>query len=306
MSLFGTRYGTRFGSKYGTQYPADPSGVAPPIFTGILDTIVAAGDPAPGLALGVRRLFSSYTGEIMTVRSAAGGTDGIGYNADGSLDTAAIAALCGANDGFMTLWNDQSGNARNHDQSTTAEQPKIYDGATGQVLVDGVAGLPAPTFSRAAVQSLGAAGFLNGAGAYTVAFISRGTTTAYQVMETHSPLRIGVIGANNIAYLTTGAPQRQYTPVTAITTLAGYISTFAASATIGAVPLEQNGSNLAQASVANGATAVSFTTTDSRVGSETDASAPSLQGVVAFRAVWGVQLSATSITALRDFNADNI
>jgi hypothetical protein len=60
----------------------------------------------------------------------------IGFSTN-ELDTTALAAHCGSNDGFVVTWYDQSGNANNATQSTTANQPKIYDGTTGVVTENG-------------------------------------------------------------------------------------------------------------------------------------------------------------------------
>jgi hypothetical protein len=47
---------------------------------------------------------------------------------------AAIAAFCGASNGFVRSVFDQSGNGRHYDQTTNAQQLKIFDSATGTVL----------------------------------------------------------------------------------------------------------------------------------------------------------------------------
>jgi hypothetical protein len=53
------------------------------------------------------------------------------------LDTVALAAHCGSNDGFVSKWYDQSGNSNDAAQTTTANMPKIYDGTTGVVTENG-------------------------------------------------------------------------------------------------------------------------------------------------------------------------
>ena len=60
----------------------------------------------------------------------------IGFSAN-ELDTTALAAHCGSNDGFVVTLYDQSGNARNATQSVAGNQPKIYDGTTGVVTENG-------------------------------------------------------------------------------------------------------------------------------------------------------------------------
>jgi len=49
------------------------------------------------------------------------------------LDTVALAAHCGSNDGFVSKWYCQSGNSNDAVQTNTGQMPKIYDGTTGVV-----------------------------------------------------------------------------------------------------------------------------------------------------------------------------
>jgi hypothetical protein len=46
-----------------------------------------------------------------------------------------LAAFCGANDGFVTTWHDQSGNGRDASQATDADQPQIVD--AGSLVTEG-------------------------------------------------------------------------------------------------------------------------------------------------------------------------
>ena len=79
-------------------------------FTGILDTYTGA-----TVAYSLRRLSSSYTGALIRVREDSGNTQtDIGYDSNGDLDTAAIASHCGANNGYIVKWYDQSGNTNKH------------------------------------------------------------------------------------------------------------------------------------------------------------------------------------------------
>lgn len=55
----------------------------------------------------------------------------------------ALASYCGAGNGFVTTWYDQSGNGRNATQATAASQPQIV--ADGVVVTDGN-GNPAMSF----------------------------------------------------------------------------------------------------------------------------------------------------------------
>jgi hypothetical protein len=95
------------------------AGSAP--FVGVLDTYTGA-----SVAYSVRLLKSDYTGSAIRVRRSSDNTEqDIGFDAVGNLNETALTDFCGAGNGFVTTWYDQSGNARNATQSTAANQPQI-------------------------------------------------------------------------------------------------------------------------------------------------------------------------------------
>jgi hypothetical protein len=104
------------------------TGAAPPSEEFLLDTYTGA---AAGYS--TRRLASSAT-NLMRIREDAGDTEtDIGYDSNGDLDVAAIAAHCGTANGYVTRWVDQSGNGNHADQpvggtGSNAFQPQIYNG----------------------------------------------------------------------------------------------------------------------------------------------------------------------------------
>jgi hypothetical protein len=66
----------------------------------------------------------------MRVREDGGGTFAdIGFDENGWLDEAAIAAHCGANNGYVQTFYDQTGNGRNCTSNSPTAQPQIYDGS---------------------------------------------------------------------------------------------------------------------------------------------------------------------------------
>ena len=82
-------------------------------------------------AYSLRKLSTSYVGNAIQVRrSSDNTTQDIGFTGSGDLDTAALKTFVGANNGFVTIWYDQSGNARNLTQSTTSKQPSIINSGT--------------------------------------------------------------------------------------------------------------------------------------------------------------------------------
>ena len=106
-------------------------------FTGLLDTY-----PGAAAAYSLRLLDADYSGSAINVRRASdNAVQDIGFDANGDLDTSALATFCAGTDGFVVRWYDQSGNANDAVQATTSAQPKIYDAATGVELENSVEAL---------------------------------------------------------------------------------------------------------------------------------------------------------------------
>jgi hypothetical protein len=85
--------------------------------------------PSAAAAYSVRKLDKDYTGYCMKVRRASDDAEAdIGFDSNGDLDTAAIASHCGASAGYCSVWYDMSGNGNNATQSTSGNQPQIYNG----------------------------------------------------------------------------------------------------------------------------------------------------------------------------------
>ena len=99
--------------------------------TPLLDTYTGA-----AAAYSLRKLRTAYTGDAVEVYNGSSYAN-IGFNVFSELDTVALAAHCGSNDGFVSKWYDQSGNTNTAAQTNTANMPKIYDGTTGVNLVNG-------------------------------------------------------------------------------------------------------------------------------------------------------------------------
>ncbi len=89
-------------------------------FTGLLDTY-----PNASAAYSLRQLRTAYTGDAIRVRRSSDNTEqNIGF-VNNVLDTASLLTFCGAGNGFVTTWYDQSGNANNAIQTTAFNQPQI-------------------------------------------------------------------------------------------------------------------------------------------------------------------------------------
>jgi len=90
---------------------------------GLLDLV-----PGAAAAYSLRSLSRSYADPVVTVRRSSDDAEEdftAAEVADGTL-----AAFCGAGDGFVKQWWDQSGNERHASNTTTAQQPKICSSGT--------------------------------------------------------------------------------------------------------------------------------------------------------------------------------
>jgi len=89
------------------------------------------------VAYSLRKLRYNYSGSAIRVRRESDNAEqDIGFVSN-ELDTTSLASFCSGTNGFVVTWYDQSGNGRNTTQSTTANQPKIYDSSTGVLLENG-------------------------------------------------------------------------------------------------------------------------------------------------------------------------
>jgi len=81
-------------------------------------------------ALSVRKLRSDYTGSCLQVtRASDSTTQDIGF-VDNLLDTSAISSFCGASEGHVSAWYDQTtGTIYEFARSGVTNSPFIYDGA---------------------------------------------------------------------------------------------------------------------------------------------------------------------------------
>ena len=109
-------------------------------FVGLLDLY-----PNAAAAYSLRKLRTAYTGSAIEVRRTNNDVADIGFTSSGELDTAALLAFTGTgalDNGFVTKWYDQSGNANNATKATALNQPQIV--SSGSVI--SVNGKPATQF----------------------------------------------------------------------------------------------------------------------------------------------------------------
>jgi len=98
----------------------------------LLDTYTGA-----AAAYSLRKLESTATNAVRVRRASDNTEQDIGFNGSGELDTTSLASFCSGTNGFVKTWYDQSGSANDATQTTTANQPKIYDSVTGVVTENG-------------------------------------------------------------------------------------------------------------------------------------------------------------------------
>lgn len=138
-------------------------------------------------------LWQMRSGQATAIRIREDGGDtetDIGFDSFGEVDAATIAAHCGANEGFIVTWYDQTGNGRHWTAEDNAHQWRIYDGSA--LLTDSGTGetVASPT--------------IDGSYNYT---IQEGTVSApglsdvsivFRHKETGNPNMAGVLANDNI------------------------------------------------------------------------------------------------------------
>lgn len=106
-------------------------------YVGLLDLF-----PNAAAAYSLRKLRAAYSGAAVRVRESGGNTEAdIGFTSAGGLDTSALLAHCGTNNGLTTVKYDQAASI-NATQTTAANQAAIVNSGT---IVD-INGKPANDF----------------------------------------------------------------------------------------------------------------------------------------------------------------
>jgi len=115
--------------------------------TASLEEFVNCEDVAPAdygsgaaAAYSLRYVSASYTGDVIQVRRSSDDTTQ-DFNPTEITD-GTLATFCGAGDGFVTTWYDQSGNSNDAEQTTASQQPQIV--SSGSVILEN--GKPALEF----------------------------------------------------------------------------------------------------------------------------------------------------------------
>jgi hypothetical protein len=81
--------------------------------------------PNASVAYSLRKLRTAYSGSAIRVRRSSDNAEqNIGFIGN-NLDTASLLTFCGAGNGFVTTWYDQSTNGNNATQATAGRQAQI-------------------------------------------------------------------------------------------------------------------------------------------------------------------------------------
>jgi hypothetical protein len=149
----------------GFQSPFGRRAGAPAPFSGVLDALGVS----PAAAFSMRRLSSAHTGPLMRVRRSSDNAEAdIGFTLPGAMDEAALLTHCGAGNGFVVTWYDQSGNNRHFSQAVAAAQPRI--------VTDGVVN-EAPAYDGLDDTLVAASADWGNSAAFTCFAVARRTTT---------------------------------------------------------------------------------------------------------------------------------
>jgi len=104
--------------------------------------------PGAVAAYSVRKLRGGYIGAAIRVRRSSDNAEqDIKFIiSTGLIDTVSLLSFCGAGNGFVTTWYDQSGNNNHAIQATTASQPQIVSSGT-LYYIFALTGIPAIFFN---------------------------------------------------------------------------------------------------------------------------------------------------------------
>jgi hypothetical protein len=171
--------------------------------------------PSASVAYSLRKLRTAYSGSAIRVRRSSDNTEqDIGFVGN-NLDTASLLTFCGAGNGFVTTWYDQSTNGNNATQATAGNQAQIV--SSGAVITDPNTGKISATWTNdsyilssnvAVTQNMLVSGVINRTAISTRIFLLGHTATPPRIVGVSN---IGDIisqvgtGSVNHGNITTGA-----------------------------------------------------------------------------------------------------
>jgi hypothetical protein len=90
--------------------------------------------PSAAVAYSLRKLRTAYSGSAIRVRRSSDNAEQDFGFVNNVLDTTSLLTFCGAGNGFVTTWYDQSGNGNNAVQTTAGRQPIIVSSGVVNLL----------------------------------------------------------------------------------------------------------------------------------------------------------------------------
>jgi len=143
--------------------------------TVILDSLSSSATSAFSVK---RKLRASYAGSAFRVRRSSDSTEqDIGF-VNNVVDTASLLSFCGAGDGFVVTWYDQSGSGRDVTQATAASQAKIVSSGALITTING----------EITLQFDGTDDYYQGSGAFSAIF-GNGVATTTAAMTAFQTMR---------------------------------------------------------------------------------------------------------------------
>ena len=143
--------------------------------------------PGAAAAYSLRNLVGTSNPNVVRVRRSSDNTEQDFTAAQ--VTNGSLATFCGAGDGFVRTWYDQSGNGRNATQATTTKQPVLV--SSGSVVLQGTK--PAFTFDDNVSKSLEITGLTSQN--RLDAFVVKNSTSAAHITFT------GTDGAGNFSWV---------------------------------------------------------------------------------------------------------
>lgn len=105
-----------------------------------LDNLGLTNSTPAAVAYSLRKLSSSYAGNAIQVRRGSDNTtQDIGFDSNGDLDTSALLAFVNGDNGYVSIWYDQSGNGRDMIKADYNLQPQIVFTGTFKLIGSRVA-----------------------------------------------------------------------------------------------------------------------------------------------------------------------
>ncbi|MEP6804446.1 MAG: arabinofuranosidase catalytic domain-containing protein [Flavobacterium sp.] len=133
-------------------------------------------------AYSLRRLSANYTGMCIRVRRSSDNEEMDIDFLENKINTAGLISFVGSDDGFVSVWYDQSGNGKNKTQVISLHQPKIV--SSGNIILENE--LPTLSFDLSSFMNQSDTRAIDDVCAFYVVSVKLGTQDYYGVAR-HIP-----------------------------------------------------------------------------------------------------------------------